>query len=379
MESGLYGPGGFFAGGSGTFFAGGSGTAGRKPAPGPAAAPVPAERGTPPATGGSALPGPGPAGHFRTSVHASPLFAGAVLRLIERIDAALDHPARFDVVDVGAGRGELLTALGSAIGGDLAERVRLTAVEVAPRPPGLPGGIGWRRGVPDEITGLLIATEWLDNVPLDVVEADESGDVRRVLVDPAGGEESPGPRVDAAERVWLARWWPSVFGGPVGCRAEVGSTRDAAWAAAVGSVRRGAALAVDYGHVREERPAFGTLTGYRAGRQVAPVPDGSCDVTAHVAMDAVACAAGSPYVLMTQREALRALGVDGARPPLEMAHREPAAYLRALAAAGAAGELTDPAGLGGHWWLLHTVGLDADESPLHTSGTLGGRRGTMLG
>jgi SAM-dependent MidA family methyltransferase len=350
MEAGLYGPGGFFAGGSG------AATGRLAPASDAAAA------------GGSA--DPGPAGHFRTSVHASPLFAGAVLRLIEQIDAALGHPERFDVVDVGAGRGELLTALGSAMGVGLAERVRLTAVEVAPRPPGLPHGIGWRRDLPDDVTGLLIATEWLDNVPLDVVEAHAPGEVRRVLVDPATGTESAGPRVDAAERVWLARWWPQVFDGPAGCRAEVGSTRDAAWAAAVGTVRRGAALAVDYGHLRDERPFAGSLTGYRAGRQVDPVPDGTCDVTAHVAMDAVACAAGTPYALVGQRQALRALGVDGARPPLELARREPAAYLRALATAGAAGELTDPAGLGGHWWLLHTVG---------TPPLLGAGRGTMLG
>ena len=32
--------------------------------------------------------------------------------------------------------------------------------------------------------------------------------------------------------------------------------------------------------------------------------------------------------------------------------------MRALPAASAAAELTDPAGLGGHWWLLQPVGLD---------------------
>jgi hypothetical protein len=64
-------------------------------------------------------------------------------------------------------------------------------------------------------------------------------------------------------------------------------------------------------------------------------------------------------VLVTQRAALRALGVDGARPPLALAHRDPAAYLRRLADAGAAAELTDPAGLGGHYWLLQPVGLAA--------------------
>ena len=117
-------------------------------------------------------------------------------------------------------------------------------------------------------------------------------------------------------------------------------------------------LAVDYGHLRDRRPTLGTLTGFRGGRQVEPVPDGSCDVTAHVAMDAVASAAGRPYRLMTQRAALQALGIDGARPPLDLARTDPAGYLRALATASAAAELIEPAGLGGHWWLLHTVGID---------------------
>ncbi|BCJ53652.1 hypothetical protein Asp14428_51270 [Actinoplanes sp. NBRC 14428] len=297
-----------------------------------------------------------PADHFRTSVHASPLFAGALLRLIEAVDARLGHPRTVQVVDVGAGRGELLAALAaSAAGTPLAGRMRLTGVEVAPRPGGLPAAIGWRRDVPAEVTGVLLATEWLDNVPLDVAEIDTDGRARRLLVDPATGDESLGGDVDAADRFWLARWWPHARPGD---RVEIGWPRDVAWADAVSSVRRGCALAVDYGHLRGERPAQGTLTGYRGGRQVPPVPDGSCDVTAHVALDSAAAAGGTPHRIITQREALRALGVDGARPPLDLARSDPAAYLRALGAAGAAGELTDAAGLGGHRWLLHEAGVD---------------------
>jgi SAM-dependent MidA family methyltransferase len=310
---------------------------------------------------GTALYGPagfftredaGPAGHFRTSVHASPLFAGALGRLIHRVDGALGHPVRLDVVDVGAGRGELLTVLHALL--DPA-RIRFTGVEVGPRPTGLPPEIGWRRDVPANVVGLLVATEWLDNVPLDIAEVDDAGQLRRVLVDPTTGAESLGGPADAADRFWLSRWWPKAD-VPLS-RVEIGRPRDVAWADAVSAVRRGCALAVDYGHLRGSRPAHGTLTGFRAGRQVAPVPDGTCDVTAHVAMDAVAVAAGTPYTLMTQRAALRALGVDGGRPPLDLAHTDPAGYLRALSAAGAAAELTDPSGLGGHWWLLHTIGI----------------------
>src|SRR5438874_723191 len=153
-------------------------------------------------------------------------------------------------------------------------------------------------------------------------------------------------RVDPA---WRARWWP-LDPGHV---AEVGRPRDEAWRGAVGTVRHGLALCVDYGHVAGQRPALGTLTGYRGGRQLPPVPDGSCDLTAHVAVDALG------GTLIRQREALRALGVSGRRPPLRLATEDPAGCVRALRAAGDAAELTDPAGLGGHYWILEPVGLDS--------------------
>jgi SAM-dependent MidA family methyltransferase len=300
----------------------------------------------------------GPAGHFRTSVHASPLFAGAVLRLVQRIDDALGRPTRLDIVDVGAGRGELLETLLALMPDDLGARARLVAVELAPRPANLSAQILWRSELPEAVTGLLVATEWLDNVPLDVADLDDQGRLRKVLVDPGSGDETLGGPVDAADRFWLDRWWPEAG------RVEIGWPRDAAWAHAVERVRRGCALAVDYGHRKPARPAGGTLTGYRGGRQVRPVPDGGCDVTAHVAVDSAAGAAGAAYEIVTQRKALKALGVDGARPSLELARQDPAGYVRRLAAAGAAAELIEPGGLGGHWWLLHTIGIDARGSML---------------
>ncbi|MEU5906318.1 SAM-dependent methyltransferase [Micromonospora sp. NPDC047467] len=335
--------------------------------------------------------GTGPADHFRTSVHASPAFARALLRLLAQVDAALGHPDRLDVVDVGAGRGELLHGLlrsiedaaGLAVGvsgaaagrspdapssvagrASLAERVRFTAVEYAARPEHLPEEIEWVSEIPAGINGLLIATEWLDNVPLDVAVHTPDG-WRYLLVDPDSGAETVGELVSSADREWLTTWWPSTDATREtphsGHRAEIGRPRDDAWAAAVKSVERGLAVAVDYGHLRDSRPVDGTLTGYQSGRQVPPVPDGTRDVTAHVAMDSVASAGAAvarcAYSLVSQREALRALGADGGRPPLSLAGTDPAGYVRALAAASAVAELTDPAGLGGHWWLRQPVGI----------------------
>jgi SAM-dependent MidA family methyltransferase len=286
-----------------------------------------------------------PAEHFRTSALASPLFAGAIATLLGRLDEALDHPGRLDLVDVGAGRGELLVAVLAALPSGIRARVRATGVEKAARPGDLPPTIGWTASLPTGVTGLLMATEWLDNVPVDIVELDAHFRRRYVQCSPDGAE-SLGAEVSPPDAAWLDRWWPLSVAG---ARAEIGAPRDEAWSAATSAVSRGLALAVDYGHFAADRPPFGTLTGFRAGREVPPVPDGSCDLTVSVALDAL----GSPT--LPQRDALRLLGVDATRPPLSLASSDPAAYVRALAGASAAAELTDPSGLGGHHWVMHWV------------------------
>ncbi|MEU6103296.1 SAM-dependent methyltransferase [Streptomyces flaveolus] len=408
----------------------------------------------------------GPAGHFRTSVHASPLFAGAVARLLCRVDEALGRPSSLAFVDMAAGRGELVTGVLAALPADVAARTRAYAVEVAGRPEGLDRRIEWLAEPPRGVTGLLFANEWLDNVPVDVAEVDADGVARRVLVR-GDGTERLGEPVGGADAEWLARWWP--LPGEEGLRAEIGLPRDSAWASAVSTLERGLAVAADYAHTRDTRPPFGTLTGFREGRETAPVPDGSCDITSHVALDACATAGGaggagsgagagggvegragdtgsgagstgshpgataagpeaagrreaqarrdtgatgrdadsttprpgataagpedagpgaahagrgtgatgraaaapgrdsdgvgcapvctpSGARLLPQRDALRALGVAGTRPPLTLASTDPAAYVRALASASEAAELTASGGLGDFLWLLQPVG-----------------------
>lgn len=294
----------------------------------------------------------GPGGHFRTSVHASPLFAGAVARLLCRVDEALGRPASLDFVDMAAGRGELVTGVLAALPADVAARTRAYAVEIADRPHALDHRIEWLPEPPRRITGLLFANEWLDNVPVEVAEVDAAG-VPRVVLVRRDGAERLGEPVAGAEAEWLARWWPPAR-ATEGTRAEVGLPRDEAWATAVSALDLGLAVAVDYAHTATTRPPFGTLTGFREGRETAPVPDGSCDITAHVALDACALPGAR---LLSQRDALGALGITGARPPLELASTRPAEYVRALATAGEAAELTATGGLGDFGWLLQPVGI----------------------
>ena len=276
----------------------------------------------------------GPAGHFRTAAHAAPAeLAAAVARLAAEAGCT-------SVVDVGAGRGELLCALhalreqGGA--GPAASLAELHGVEVAERPPGLPAGVRWSHRVPRVRDALVVAWELLDVVPCPVLEIDAEGTARVVLVEPATGRERLGPPAGPADLAWCDSWWP-LGGLAEGDRVEVGRTRDTTWAALVGDVAiagGGVLLGVDYAHDTRSRPAPGSLTGFRAGRAVPPRPDGSGDVTAHVALDSVALAgeaAGATTTLLTRQDAaLEALGVR---------HRE----------------LLDPGSLGGFGWLLQGV------------------------
>ncbi|WNI19648.1 hypothetical protein [Actinacidiphila sp. ITFR-21] len=347
-----------------------------------------------------------PAEHFRTSVHASGLFAGAVAELLRRVDAALGHPRDLAFVDMAAGRAELSAALLPLV----PARVRLHAVERAPRPPGLDPRVVWTAAPPRGVRGLLFANEWLDNVPVAVAAADESGAARYVEVRVADGAERLGAPVGGADAAWLREWWPlgpgreggrgpgsgrggfdgdgglgsggrgasgsdgngghgsgghGASGSDASVRAEVGRSRDRAWADAAGSLAAGLAVAVDYGHTRAARPPYGTLTGYQGGRQVPPVPDGTRDLTAHVAVDSLG------GTLTTQREALHALGVTAGRPPLSLAGSDPAGYVRALATASQAAELTARGGLGDFVWVTQPVGT-ACTGLLDAGGAVGG-------
>lgn len=288
-----------------------------------------------------------PAWHFRTSAQ-SGLFAEAIAEVVRDVDARLGHPETFTLVDVGAGAGELLSAV--LAGEDLSGRLRAVAVELRPRPDGLESRIEWRSTPPSNVVGMVLACELLDNVSCEVVVRGDDGRIRYQLVDPATGELSLGDRVTGADADWLDRWWPLA---EPGAQAEIGLPRDAVWQRLAATLTAGTALAIDYGHIRDSRPRYGSLTGFAEGRQVPPVPDGSRDLTAHVAMDSLGGGR-----LTTQREALRELGITGRRPDLDLARSDPAGYLRALSRAGTAAELIDPAGLGGHWWLRVDVAME---------------------
>ncbi len=286
----------------------------------------------------------GPAGHFTTAAN------GPTARALAAALAALARECSLTrVVDIGAGRGELLLALRA-----VAPTLDLAGVDVVRRPPGLPADLDWltapggaalpsARALDARLEGaLVVAHEWLDVVPCTVAEVDAAGRLRTVLVDPATGSESLGGPVTDAERAWSERWWPAASPGT---RVEIGLSRDEAWRELLARARGGVAVAVDYGHTRADRPGAGTLIGYREGTPGPPVPDGTMDVTAHVAVDSLL-----HDTLLRQRDAVRRWG-RSPRPGAESARTDPAGYLRGLAASSAAGALAAD-GLGDFFWAV---------------------------
>lgn len=290
-----------------------------------------------------------PAAHFATSTGS--VLALAMVRLLGEVDARLGSPTTLDVIDVGAADGRLLGEMDALLEGtDLGSRAQLTGIDVRARPIDLSADIAWiaadatRDGLP-VVRGLVMAHEWLDEVPLDIVQRDAHGQDRVVLVDEDGCETLGAPPA-ADANAWIAAWWPLHAGGE---RAEIGISRDAAWERLCAMVEAGTLLATDYGHVASERRP--TLRGYRHGNVVEPTPDGTCNITAHVAIDS--CAAVTPpdmaVASWTQAAALASLGLPGNLPdPTLLTSQE---YARELSLAWEAQALRDPAGRGSFTWL----------------------------
>ncbi len=303
----------------------------------------------------------GPSEFFRTSVHVGATFHRAIAALLLEVDARLGHPEHLDLVDVGAGGGELLAGVLDALPAHVAVRTHPVAIEVRAAPRGLDPRITWVTGaapesVPPALCGLVVAHEWLDEIPVDVVQVDGDGVVRLVLVD-RDGDEHPGPTLDddigwatrgldaPRARSWLDQQWPLEHPGD---RAEIGHPRDEAWRGVVARLGAGTALAVDYGHPTGW--GRGTLVGHdRRGRAVRAVPDGSVNLTSHVVTASVAACVGA--TVTRQREALRELGISAVLPERDLALSDPAAYADALVAASDAAELLDPTGLGDFRWI----------------------------
>jgi len=291
----------------------------------------------------------GAGGDFVTGPELTSLFGHA---LAVDVAATLAATNEREIVELGAGSGRLLVEL-AAIRPDL----RLVGIDLRTRPTDLPEHVEWAQDLWDVRYGcwtsgeagtvldqdepvMIICCEWLDDLPCPVVARQADG-WREVIISDDGMEQ-PGPRLESEELAWADRWWPG------GERAEIGLTRDRAWADLVKLIKKrgGCALMIDYGHLRRRRPITGSLAAYRDGRALEPVAVAGLNLTAHVAVDAVR-AAGEAFGATTTFCGLQSEVV----PELLQIETYPDPLVD-LGRRSRLAALSSQYVWGSHWWLL---------------------------
>jgi len=310
----------------------------------------------------------GRAGDFFTSVDVGPLFGALLASQITQMGSVLRErgAAGFHFVEAGAGDGRLARDVLDAIAIDSPElyrglRVTLVERSAAARaqhqevlgPHGRAPAVESASALPRSVTGVILANELLDALPVHVVVmtpaglhevrvGESNGTLVEVLL-PLAGQE-------------IERYLVSVgVTLPVGVRAEIGLAAVQWVEEAARSLVRGFLLLIDYGHeaaeLYSEAHADGTLMAYRAhaaDRVNWLDAAGSCDLTAHVNLTAVrraaACAGLVPLGLVDQTSFLVALGLTE--------HLDAERSLSSVRRRLAARTLIDPAGLGGTMKVL---------------------------
>ena len=296
-------------------------------------------------TGGGA----GRRGDFLTSPETGPLFGALVARMLDEWWERLGRPARFRVVEVGAGRGTLARAV-LAAQPRCAVALDYVAVE---RSPALrsqhPSEVTSSGDLPDDsVPGVVLANELLDNLPFRLFAWD-------------GGWREAWVAHEAGRFVEVLR--PGAPSVPLPDHAVLGARVPVQERARdfVGRARRiaspGPVVLIDYcvpttaelAH-RPWRDWLRTYRRHERGGHYLADP-GSQDVTSEVCLDQVL--ADIPgAIVQRQRDWLLGLGIDQLVEEGRRAWDAAAAApdLRALAMRSRVAEaeaLTDPAGLGG--------------------------------
>ncbi len=307
-------------------------------------------------------------GDFVTAPELDPAFGRLWARAFEGVWEACGRPRSFEVAEIGPGEGGFAEAVLSSVAGDFAAALSYRLVE---RLPALAARQrerleGFERAawtpaitdIPDIGAGCIFANEVLDNLPVHLVQQ-RNGSLAEVCVDVDGEDFVPAflppssPELGAfLERVGVELAEGHVYEVPLAAQSLV--------ARAARCLGRGALIVVDYGHdahTLAERAA-GTLLAYSSQGTDDGVLErpGEKDITAHVNWSAIrgACEAGGLEVHgpRSQRDVLRALGLDDLHDGLRAEHRKAVDLGRgkdavaALSRRQALGALADPGGLG---------------------------------
>lgn len=280
--------------------------------------------------------------HFRTSLFSADLVALLIVNLLADFGLNRDSSAR--VLDVGAGRGQLATAISA-----LRPHWSITAVDVRPAPGNV--CLPWLVDMWD-----ARYHSWTTHAVDEWWQADQHTPV--VVIGHEFLDELPCAFGADHDTAWAERWWPDAQHADL---PEIGRARDSAWAAVMRRLTGpgGFAIAVDYGHFIHDRPTEPTLRGFRDGQLTAARTDGSVNLTADVAFDAVsaaACEAGAEEIWSAD-QATTAQRWLPQLPSDDRAHDNPLADLvaRNRQRVFRAAHLGGDRGLGSYWWLVHRV------------------------
>lgn len=345
------------------------------------------------AGGGSGREPVGWGGDYFTSGDVHPLWGWAMARRLRQMWLALGQPARFDVVEPGAGRGLLAREVWRyAIEREpaWAQTLRYTLVDRAPAGSSLRVAreerlraeltaiaseaierTRWSDALPAGIVGCVVSNELADALPTHVLEK-RGGTLREVYVtvDAATGEfvEALGEPSSPEVAGYLDRYRAPWRDYPDGWRAEVCLAAESWMRTVAASVERGYALTIDYGdtarrlYTPERR--HGTLATYSRhhfGDQALAQP-GRRDLTAHVNFSALVLAGWKGELrleeLTTQAAFLERQGIRAEAEALgrrlypaaeteRWTDRGQADLLRRKGLAGAVATLLNPYGLGG--------------------------------
>ncbi|MEO8311106.1 MAG: SAM-dependent methyltransferase [Caldimonas sp.] len=228
---------------------------------------------------------------FVTAPELSPLFGRALARQVAQ---ALDASVSDEVWEFGAGSGalavELLATLGDRVrrysivevSAPLRERQRDATRAFGER-------VRWLDALPESMTGVVVANEVLDAMPVDLVHFDGAAWLARGVT-----------RGEGASFAWADR--PTIGHVPIDVAMPPGSTTELhrqaqAFAATLADrLARGAIILVDYGFPEDEyyhpQRSGGTLMCHRAHRaDTDPLVDvGLKDITTHLDFTALAVA-----------------------------------------------------------------------------------------
>ncbi len=287
-------------------------------------------------------------GDFITSPEVGPLFGAVLARHLDAEWRRLGEPAEFTVIDAGAGPGTLARAVIAAAPRCLADG-RYVAVEVSGAQRGRhPEGIESVAELPDDIVGVVVANELLDNLPFRLAVFDDGW--REAYVD-RSDPDRPVERLSAPFDPVPSHLPESAR---LGARAPL-VDRAARWVEETRErITAGSLLVIDYGvsltlelAMRPWRDWLRTYHGQERGGHYLAAP-GSQDITTDVPFDQLP----EPDSLRTQSQFLQLHGIDdlvdeGRRIWSEQAARPGLEAMKMRSRISEAEALLDPGGLGG--------------------------------